>query len=703
MERLRKAFLGTNRSSELDSALPLYCTTILASVEEVRPHIHDYRKQLEKNTTLFSTSWGKLDSRNICKSCPFWILMKTQEELVGAQHKFMDGSVKQLIANLRSWEEECSQVLKVKTDLQKALIDLNRVKEKQRPGRENESAQSLISYAESIYTNHRVTLLNELSRYVQSEANYQEKVKKFLGEQVSFLDTCKEKVDRLWKSIGSTSAFAGEAPSRSYFGSRLQEHLDEEGFSVVLKKCLSYLMKSEAYTREGIFRLAGQVTYIQLLRTAIDMNKVDDSLLDLCGVYVVADVMKQYLRELPKPLLSCAFVENFSGKKLSSSEIISLMKAHLPEANWKNFLLLLHFLLKVCQNEATSKMSADNLALTLWINLCPKTSISEGANIVKYLLTHAEDLVTQEGILNILESLPNATIVTAPLKAIQTAHRGQKLERSCPQRPDLPEVSLRSRLPPQPPTSNAPNYSPQASVNETRNPSVTNKQSGSVEGVSYQQHYSLTLNPVTTFDNSEYRRAISESKTNTEKRGSKTSSLLPPTPTSPLPSSGTFVGHERPVALESGTELPRREGTPSQPKEKGEEKEDESSDESEKTTSSENSTSTETSTTDSSTEVVSKHNRERKNRNGVDESKKKKEELGEAGSGEPLPKEHSKTKGGEKKGGKCYVKMRSDGTSAQKKSSSSDEPAQFITRKQELNMKHASSGSGLESKGNISD
>nr|CDS18106.1 RhoGAP domain containing protein [Echinococcus granulosus] len=660
MERLRKAFLGTNRSSELDSALPLYCTTILASVEEVRPHIHDYRKQLEKNTTLFSTSWGKLDSRNICKSCPFWILMKTQEELVGAQHKFMDGSVKQLIANLRSWEEECSQVLKVKTDLQKALIDLNRVKEKQRPGRENESAQSLISYAESIYTNHRVTLLNELSRYVQSEANYQEKVKKFLGEQVSFLDTCKEKVDRLWKSIGSTSAFAGEAPSRSYFGSRLQEHLDEEGFSVVLKKCLSYLMKSEAYTREGIFRLAGQVTYIQLLRTAIDMNKVDDSLLDLCGVYVVADVMKQYLRELPKPLLSCAFVENFSGKKLSSSEIISLMKAHLPEANWKNFLLLLHFLLKVCQNEATSKMSADNLALTLWINLCPKTSISEGANIVKYLLTHAEDLVTQE-------------------------------------------VSLRSRLPPQPPTSNAPNYSPQASVNETRNPSVTNKQSGSVEGVSYQQHYSLTLNPVTTFDNSEYRRAISESKTNTEKRGSKTSSLLPPTPTSPLPSSGTFVGHERPVALESGTELPRREGTPSQPKEKGEEKEDESSDESEKTTSSENSTSTETSTTDSSTEVVSKHNRERKNRNGVDESKKKKEELGEAGSGEPLPKEHSKTKGGEKKGGKCYVKMRSDGTSAQKKSSSSDEPAQFITRKQELNMKHASSGSGLESKGNISD
>ena len=40
---------------------------------------------------------------------------------------------------------------------------------------------------------------------------------------------------------------------------------------------------------------------------------MDGSLLDLCGVYVVADLLKQYLRELREPLIAVQFVDNWPG------------------------------------------------------------------------------------------------------------------------------------------------------------------------------------------------------------------------------------------------------------------------------------------------------------------------------------------------------------------------------------------------------
>lgn len=95
-------------------------------------------------------------SRTMCPNCPLWSLIKTQEELVNAQRKFLEESVRQLIKNLKSWEEECSQVLKTKLDLQKALMDMNKVKDKQRQGKDNESAKSLLAFTESAFNNHRV-------------------------------------------------------------------------------------------------------------------------------------------------------------------------------------------------------------------------------------------------------------------------------------------------------------------------------------------------------------------------------------------------------------------------------------------------------------------------------------------------------------------------------------------------------------------
>ncbi|VDK23593.1 unnamed protein product [Taenia asiatica] len=527
------------------------------------------------------------------------------------------------------------------------------------------------------------------------------------------------------------SAFAVETASISYFGSSLQSHLDDQGYSVVLKKCLSYLMRRKAYAKEGIFRIAGQVTHIILLRSAIDNDKADDSLLDLCGVDAVGDVLKQYLRELPEPLLGNEFIKNWPGKAPPSTEIISTMRKHLPEENRKNFLLLLQFLLKVCKNKETSKMSADNLALTLWVNLCPNSNLIEGGNIVIHLFTHAEDLVAKENCVHVLESLSAAKIAKPPIKVIQTTHKPQKPERTYPMRTSAPEVPPKARSsapppPPPPPPISAPNHSPQVFVNEAGNLSTANIQPGSVGDAPYQQQQSLPNVPVTTFDSSNYRRARSVLETNTEKRV--------PNTLSPLPSSDTSVGrgHSMPIAFDE--ELPRPEGTPSNPtsvvegktekkeeeeeeeKEKEEEEEekeeeedededddddgDDDDDESEGTTSSDSSVSPETSTTDSSPKAVDKHKQKHKNRNDAKPSKKKKEKV-EKRPEKSSSERHLKTKkDGKKKKEKANVKMRLDGSDAHgsRKADSSENVAELISKKQDLDQKRASSGGFLGSK-----
>ncbi|KAL5962103.1 hypothetical protein TSMEX_010158 [Taenia solium] len=206
MDRMKKVMSWSNRPPELVSVLPPYCNMILTNVEEIRPRIHDYRKQLDKSTNLLLSSWGKFDSGNICTKCPLWCLIKTQEVLVSAQRKFLEGSVGQLIKSLKSWEEECSQLLKKKLDLQRALMDMNKVRDKQRQGRDNESAKNLINFTECTYNSQREDLIKDLSHYVQSEMNYQAKIKNFLEEQVKLLDSCRAKTDNLLNTTCLTSS-----------------------------------------------------------------------------------------------------------------------------------------------------------------------------------------------------------------------------------------------------------------------------------------------------------------------------------------------------------------------------------------------------------------------------------------------------------------------------------------------------------------
>ncbi|VDM21666.1 unnamed protein product [Hydatigera taeniaeformis] len=106
------------------------------------------------------------------------------------------------------------------------------------------------------------------------------------------------------------------------------------------------------------------------------------------------------------------------------------MNTQLSPPNRKNLLLLLKFLLKVVKHEETSKMSVENLALTLWINLCPTSAITEGISVVTNLLAQAEDLVSGEDNSDATELPSHATAVAAPLRAVQTVCKPQPPDRT---------------------------------------------------------------------------------------------------------------------------------------------------------------------------------------------------------------------------------------------------------------------------------
>ena len=115
---------------------------------------------------------------------------------------------------------------------------------------------------------------------------------------------------------------------------------------------------------------------------------------------MIADLLKQYLRELREPLIAVELVDNWPkerwiawniplnkvkifqsfsiGIKIlfflrpSIDDARELIDKFLPEANRMNFLLFLQFLHKVVKVSNVSKMPPDNLALVLWMSLCPQ-------------------------------------------------------------------------------------------------------------------------------------------------------------------------------------------------------------------------------------------------------------------------------------------------------------------------------------------
>ncbi|NXE27303.1 RHG25 protein, partial [Ardeotis kori] len=199
-----------------------------------------------------------------------------------------------------------------------------------------------------------------------------------------------EWVKTIRRVLGSASGGNGEQElvgssnlsvlSLAVFGQRLVETMAyEQKFGqhqvpILVQKCAEFI-REHGMSEEGIFRLPGQDNLVKQLRDAFDAGERPSFDRDT-DVHTVASLFKLYLRELPEPVVPWMQYEDFllCGQALDADE----RKGHqellkqlslLPRDNYNLLSYICRFLHEIQLNSSINKMSVDNLATVIGVNL----------------------------------------------------------------------------------------------------------------------------------------------------------------------------------------------------------------------------------------------------------------------------------------------------------------------------------------------
>ncbi|XP_041822748.1 unconventional myosin-IXAa isoform X2 [Chelmon rostratus] len=153
---------------------------------------------------------------------------------------------------------------------------------------------------------------------------------------------------------------------------------DERTVPLVAEKLINYIEMHGLYT-EGIYRKSGSANKIKELKQGLDTD-VDSMNLDDYNIHVIASVFKQWLRDLPNPLMTFELYEEFiramglqDKKEMirgAYSVIDQLSRTHLNTLE-----RLIFHLVRIALQEETNRMSANALAIVFapCILRCPDT------------------------------------------------------------------------------------------------------------------------------------------------------------------------------------------------------------------------------------------------------------------------------------------------------------------------------------------
>ncbi|KAI1883517.1 hypothetical protein AGOR_G00232360 [Albula goreensis] len=157
---------------------------------------------------------------------------------------------------------------------------------------------------------------------------------------------------------------------RNVFGFPLQVNVQRSGQPLPqsIQQAMRYL-RNQCLDQVGLFRKSGVKSRIQALR---QMNEACTDSISYEGqsAYDVADMLKQYFRDLPEPLLTSKLSETFlqiyqyvpKDQRLQAIKAATLL---LPDDNREVLQTLLFFLSDVTANVAENQMTSTNLAVCL--------------------------------------------------------------------------------------------------------------------------------------------------------------------------------------------------------------------------------------------------------------------------------------------------------------------------------------------------
>ncbi|KAM3877414.1 unconventional myosin-IXAa [Diretmus argenteus] len=153
---------------------------------------------------------------------------------------------------------------------------------------------------------------------------------------------------------------------------------DERTVPLVVEKLINYIEMHGLYT-EGIYRKSGSTNKIKELKQGLDTD-VDNMNLDDYNIHVIASVFKQWLRDLPNPMMTFELYEEFlramglQDKKEVIRGVYSVID-QLSRTHLNTLERLIFHLVRIALQEETNRMSANALAIVFapCILRCPDT------------------------------------------------------------------------------------------------------------------------------------------------------------------------------------------------------------------------------------------------------------------------------------------------------------------------------------------
>uniref|UniRef100_A0A8C1IPB3 Myosin IXAb n=1 Tax=Cyprinus carpio TaxID=7962 RepID=A0A8C1IPB3_CYPCA len=154
---------------------------------------------------------------------------------------------------------------------------------------------------------------------------------------------------------------------------------DERAVPLVVEKLINYIEMHGLYT-EGIYRKSGSTNKSKELKQGLDTDENSVNLDDY-NIHVIASVLKQWLRDLPNPLMTFELYEEFlramglQDKREVVQSVYSVID-QLSRTHLSTLERLVFHLVRISFQEETNRMSANALAIVFapCILRCPDTT-----------------------------------------------------------------------------------------------------------------------------------------------------------------------------------------------------------------------------------------------------------------------------------------------------------------------------------------
>uniref|UniRef100_A0A8C6B8D1 Unconventional myosin-IXa n=1 Tax=Monodon monoceros TaxID=40151 RepID=A0A8C6B8D1_MONMO len=181
------------------------------------------------------------------------------------------------------------------------------------------------------------------------------------------------------KTIAKCSKKYDPELSSRQFGVELSRLTSEDRtVPLVVEKLINYIEMHGLYT-EGIYRKSGSTNKIKELRQGLDTD-AENVNLDDYNIHVIASVFKQWLRDLPNPLMTFELYEEFlramglQERKETIRGVYSVID-QLSRTHLNTLERLIFHLVRIALQEDTNRMSANALAIVFapCILRCPDT------------------------------------------------------------------------------------------------------------------------------------------------------------------------------------------------------------------------------------------------------------------------------------------------------------------------------------------